>query len=55
MCPFCFASVALAIAGMVRTGRLAALAIEVFRQRSKATEVTQSTSAKNNPDVKAND
>lgn len=52
MCPFCFASLALVVAGTVSTGGLAALAINVSRKRREATEGAQNTNDINNPEAK---
>jgi hypothetical protein len=40
MCPFCFATLGLVVAGTVSTGGLAALAVKVSRKRNQATEIT---------------
>ena len=39
MCPFCFASIGLVVAGAVSTGGLAALAVKVSGNNAKATEI----------------
>ncbi len=39
MCPFCFATVGLVVAGAVSTGGLAALAVKVSRKKSAAVEI----------------
>ena len=46
MCPFCFATVGLVVAGTVSTGGLAALAIKMSRKKKNSTEVTQNTNEK---------
>lgn len=51
MCPFCFASLALVVAGTVSTVGFAA-AINVSRKRREATEGAQNTNEINNPDAK---
>jgi len=38
MCPFCFATLGLVVAGTVSTGGLAALAVKVSRKKNHATE-----------------
>jgi hypothetical protein len=38
MCPFCFATVGLVVAGAVSTGGLAALAVKVSRKKNGAEE-----------------
>jgi len=39
MCPFCFATVGLVVAGAVSTGGLAALAVKVSRKKNEAEEI----------------
>ena len=39
MCPFCFATMGLVVAGAVSTGGLAALAVKVSGKKNKATEI----------------
>ena len=39
MCPFCFATVGLVVAGAVSTGGLAALAVRVSRKKNGADEI----------------
>jgi hypothetical protein len=39
MCPFCFATVGLVVAGAVSTGGLAALALKVSRKKNGAEEI----------------
>lgn len=39
MCPFCFATLGLVVAGTVSTGGLAALAIRVSRNRNHAESI----------------
>ena len=38
MCPFCFATMGLVVAGAVSTGGLTALAVTVSRKKNGATE-----------------
>lgn len=52
MCPFCFASLALVVAGTVSTGGFAAWAINVSRKRREATLGDQNANEINNPDAK---
>lgn len=52
MCPFCYASLALVVAGTVSTGGLAALAINASRKKRGATEGAQNTNEIINPDLK---
>jgi len=51
MCPFCFASVGLIVAGTVSIGGLTAVTIRASRKESKATEVTQNTNEGNSRNV----
>ena len=47
MCPFCFATVGLVVAGTVSTGGLAALAVKISRKNKNSTEeLTQNTKEK---------
>jgi hypothetical protein len=39
MCPFCFATMGLVVAGAVSTGGLAALAVKVSRKKNAAEEI----------------
>ena len=39
MCPFCFATVGLVVAGVVSTGGIAALAVKVSRKNNGAEEI----------------
>jgi hypothetical protein len=39
MCPFCFATVGLVVAGAVSTGGLAALAVRVSRKKNEVQEI----------------
>ncbi len=39
MCPFCFATVGLVVAGVVSTGGIAALAVKVSRKSNGAEEI----------------
>ena len=40
MCPFCFSTLGLVVAGTVSSSGLAALAVKVFRKKSHAVETT---------------
>jgi hypothetical protein len=51
MCPFCFASVGLIVAGTISIGGLAAIAVGVSRKEHKAPDVTQITNKRNSRDV----
>jgi len=51
MCPFCFASVGLIVAGTISIGGLAAIAVGVSRKENKAPDVTQITNKRNSRDV----
>jgi len=42
MCPFCFATVGLVVAGTVSTGGLAALAVTLSRKKNRAPAETAS-------------
>lgn len=46
MCPFCFATLGIVVAGTVSTGGLAALAVKVSRKKNLATEITPDTEKK---------
>jgi hypothetical protein len=39
MCPFCFATLGLVVAGTISTGGLAALAVKLSRKNNQATEI----------------
>ena len=39
MCPFCFATMGIVVAGAVSTGGLAALAVKVSRKKNTAEEI----------------
>ena len=41
MCPFCFATMGLVVAGVVSTGGLAALAVKVSRKKNGAEEIVR--------------
>ncbi|MGA9511145.1 MAG: hypothetical protein WBV55_21160 [Candidatus Sulfotelmatobacter sp.] len=46
MCPFCFATMGLIVAGTVSTGGLAALAVKISRKKKSSTELTHNTKEK---------
>jgi hypothetical protein len=46
MCPFCFATVGLVVAGTVSTGGLAALAVKLSRKKKSSTEIIPKTDQK---------
>ena len=54
MCPFCFATVGLAVAGAVSTGGLAALAVKVSR-KNRTGEVLPNSYERKNRNVDQND
>jgi hypothetical protein len=39
MCPFCFATMGIVVAGAVSTGGLAALAVKISRKKNTAEEI----------------
>jgi hypothetical protein len=50
MCPFCFGTVGLVLAGTISTSALAALAMKISREKNKTAELSsnESTGATNN-------
>ena len=46
MCPFCFATVGLVVAGAVSTGGLTALAVKVSRKKNGAEEIVTNLNRK---------
>jgi hypothetical protein len=46
MCPFCFGTLGLIVAGTVSTGGLAVLAAKVSRKKSNAAEATSKMNAR---------
>jgi hypothetical protein len=46
MCPFCFATVGLIVAGAVSTGGLAALAVKVSRKKNGTEEIVSNVNNK---------
>jgi hypothetical protein len=51
MCPFCFATLGLVVAGTVSTGGLAALVVKVSRKSSHATEINPKVNERSNENV----
>ena len=51
MCPFCFATLGLVVAGTVSTGGLAALAVKVSRKKNHATEPHPDANERSNENV----
>jgi hypothetical protein len=54
MCPFCFATMGLVVAGAVSTGGLAALAVKVSR-KNRTGEVLPNSDERKNQNVDQND
>jgi hypothetical protein len=54
MCPFCFATMGLIVAGAVSTGGLAALAVKVSR-KNQAGEVLPNSEERSNQNVDQHD
>ena len=55
MCPFCFASMGLIVAGAASTGGLAALAVKLARKENKAGEFVPNSDKRRNQDVDEHD
>jgi len=55
MCPFCWASMALGVAGAVSTGGLAALAVKVSRKKSTAREIIPNANERKGQNVNQHD
>jgi hypothetical protein len=51
MCPFCFATVGLVVAGTVSTGGLTALAVKVSRKKNQEAETTSNAKERSNENV----
>jgi hypothetical protein len=51
MCPFCFTTIGLVVAGMVATGGVAALTAKVFRTKNNVGEIIPNSNERSNPDV----
>jgi hypothetical protein len=54
MCPFCFATLGLVVAGTVSTGGLAALAVKVSRKKNHATETIPDEKERSNENANTN-
>jgi hypothetical protein len=54
MCPFCFATMGLVVAGAISTGGLAALAVNVSR-KNRAGEVLPNSDERKNENVNEHD
>lgn len=54
MCPFCFATLGLVVAGTVSTGGLAALVVKVSRKNNQATEIDPKVNERSNENVNTN-
>jgi hypothetical protein len=46
MCPFCFATMGLIVAGAASTGGVAALVVKLSRKKNKAGEIAPNLSSK---------
>jgi hypothetical protein len=55
MCPFCFATMGLIVAGAASTGGLAALAVKVSRKKNGAGEIVPDSNKRRNQDVNEQD
>ncbi len=55
MCPFCFATMGLIVAGAASTGGLAALAVKLSRKKNLAAEIDPSSNQRRNEDVNERD
>jgi hypothetical protein len=51
MCPFCFATMGLVVAGAVSTGGLAALAVKVSRKNRAGEEILPNSDERKNQNV----
>ncbi len=51
MCPFCFATLGLVVAGTVSAGGLAALAVKVSRKQNYATEIKPKANERSSENV----
>jgi hypothetical protein len=54
MCPFCFATLGLVVAGTVSTGGLAALAVKVSRKNKFTAETISNANERSNENVSTN-
>jgi hypothetical protein len=55
MCPFCFATMGLIVAGAASSGGLAALALKVSRKKNRAGEIAANSDKRRNEDVHKQD
>ena len=51
MCPFCFTTVGLVVAGTVSTGGLTALAVKVSSKKNQEAETTSNAKERSNENV----
>jgi hypothetical protein len=51
MCPFCFGTLGLVVAGTVSTGGLAALAVKISRKKNNPKAPTSNTNTRSNENV----
>jgi hypothetical protein len=51
MCPFCFATVGLVVAGTVSTGGLTALAVKVSRKKNQEAETNSNAKERSSENV----
>jgi hypothetical protein len=55
MCPFCFATMGLIVAGAASTGGLAALAVKLSRKKNGAREIVPNSDERKNQNVDEHD
>ena len=55
MCPFCFATMGLIVAGAASTGGLAALAVKLSRKKNRAGEVLPNSDERKKQNVDEHD
>ena len=55
MCPFCWATMGLIVAGAASTGGLTALAVRVSRKKNGAGEIVPNSDKRRNQDVTEHD
>jgi hypothetical protein len=55
MCPFCFATMGLIVAGAASTGGLAALAVKLSRKKNGAGEIVPNSDERKNQNVDEHD
>jgi hypothetical protein len=55
MCPFCFATMGLIVAGAASTGGLAALAVKLSREKNGAGEIVPNANERKNQNVDEHD